>query len=124
MKPKENLELLTEQERQVIQSFVKRLQHRFDGELVSALLFGSRARGEAMPNSDMDVLVVLVDTPPGIRKEIRHLAAEVWLEYDIFLSTRVWSQAHWHRLEKLQTGFFRSIQHDGIGLLESLPQVL
>jgi hypothetical protein len=52
-----------------------------------------------------------------VRKEIRYLAAEVWLEYGLFLSTRVWSRSHWHKLQEMQTLLYRNIQRDGIDLL-------
>ncbi|MFQ5596282.1 MAG: nucleotidyltransferase domain-containing protein, partial [Anaerolineae bacterium] len=86
-----------------------------------ALLFGSRARGEAKPDSDMDVLLVMSRADPEVRKEIRYLAVELWLEHDIYLSTRVWSQAHWRKLEELQTLLYRNIRQDGINLLDPSP---
>jgi predicted nucleotidyltransferase len=121
MKRANNLDFLTERERHVVQEFVDRVRQRFDGQLVAAVLFGSRARGEATPDSDMDVLVVMHHAPPEIRKAVRHLAAEVWLEHDIYLSTRVWSAAHWRELERMQTGFFRNVCRDGISLLDPSP---
>jgi hypothetical protein len=112
------LNQLTPKERQMATAFVRKLRRRFDGQLISAVLFGSRARGEAESDSDMDVLVVMSNAGPEIRKEIRYLAVEVWLEHGIYLSTRVWSQDHWHRLAELETLLYQSIRRDGIDLLE------
>ena len=112
------LDHLTDRERQVAMEFVDRVRGRFDRKVIAAVLFGSRARGEAESNSDMEVLVVMSNADPEIRKEIRHLAVEVWLEHNIYLSTHVWSQAQWHRLEELQTLLFQNIHRDGISLLE------
>ena len=117
-----HLSYLTDKERQVATEFIKRIRQRFDGQLLSAVLFGSRARGEAEAGSDMDVLVVMTDASPEIRKQIRYLAVELWLEHDIYLSTRVWSLEHWRKLEKLQTLLFRNIQRDGIDLLNLPPR--
>lgn len=114
---------LTDKERQAVTQFVERVRQRFDGQLLSAVLFGSRARGEAEADSDMDILVVMVNAGPEIRKEIRYLAVELWLEHNIYLSTRVWSHAHWRRLEELQTLLYRNIQRDGINLLDSAPAI-
>ncbi|MCK4315798.1 MAG: nucleotidyltransferase domain-containing protein [Anaerolineae bacterium] len=112
---------LTDKERQIVMEFVERVRQRFDGQLISVVLFGSRARGEAELDSDMDVLVVMSNAAPEIRKEIRHLAVEVWLEHDIYLSTRVWSRDHWRKLEELQTLLYRNIHRDGINLLGLSP---
>jgi len=120
--PESRLNLLTDQERRSVTEFVERVRQQFDGQLVSAILFGSRARGEAQPDSDMDILVVMSSADPQVRRAIRDLAVEVWLEHGLYLSTRVWSQAHWRELEALQTLLYRNIRRDGINLLE-LPLV-
>jgi predicted nucleotidyltransferase len=112
---------LTDNERQAAMEFVERMRRRFDGQLVSAVLFGSRARGEARLDSDMDVVVVMAHADPKTRREVRDLAVEIWLKYGIYLSTRVWSEAHWHDLEKLRTLLYQNIQRDGINLLETDP---
>ena len=112
---------LTDEEWQVAMEFVERVRQQFDGQLVSIVLFGSRARGEAKSDSDMDVLVVMSSADPEVRRQIRYLAVEVWLEYGVYLSTRVWSQTHWHKLEELQTLLYQNIRRDGINLLELSP---
>lgn len=121
MEQENRLDHLTDRERQVAIEFVQKVRQRFDGQLVAAVLFGSRARGEAEFDSDMDVLVVMSSAGPKIRKEIRYLAVEVWLEHGIYLSTRVWSQAHWRKLKELQTLLYQNIHRDGINLLELSP---
>jgi hypothetical protein len=68
----------------------------------------------------MDVVVVLSTVDAEKRKEIRHLAVEVWLEHGIYPSTRVWSLDHWRRLEELRTQLYQNIQLDGLDLL-ALP---
>jgi predicted nucleotidyltransferase len=45
------------------------------------ILFGSRARGDATPDSDLDLLVVTRETTPTQRREYRHRSTEsaaVW----------------------------------------------
>lgn len=96
---------------------MERIRQRFDGLILSAVLFGSLARDEAGVDSDADVLVVIDKEDYRVRKEIRYLAAEVWLEYGVFLSTRVWSRSHWHKLQEMQTLLYCNIQRDAIDLL-------
>ena len=107
---------LTDKERQAATDFADRVRQQFGDQVVSVLVFGSRARGEAEPDSDMDLLVIMSDAGPKIRRAIRYLAVEVWQKYGIYLSTRVWSRAHWGKLEELQTLLYRNICKDGISL--------
>jgi predicted nucleotidyltransferase len=110
------IDCLTDKERRVVIEFVDKMRERFGDQVLSIVLFGSRARGEAGTDSDMDILVVMSDTDLEMSREIRYLAVDVWLEHDIYLSTRVWSLAHWHKLEELQTLLYRNIRQDGISL--------
>ena len=109
---------LTVKERQVALEFVNKLRQRFNGQLLIAFLFGSRARGEANADSDMDVLLVMPSASPEVGKAVRYLAVECWLEHDIYLSTRIWSDAHWRKQGELRTLLYRNIQRDSIDLLE------
>ena len=64
----------------------------------------------------MDILVVLESVNPDIRREVNYLAAETWLEYGIFVSPLIWSQAQEHRAAQLQTSLYQNIEQDGIEL--------
>ena len=114
--PPSRLDHLTLTEQQAATEFANKVYHQFGDQVESILLFGSRARGEADEDSDMDLLVVLSDTKPGLVRAIRYLAVDVWLKYGIYLSTRVWSQAHWKKVEELQTLLYRNICRDGVPL--------
>ena len=111
-----NLDHLHPAEQQALAAFVRRLRDRFDGGLDSVQLFGSRARGEGSPVSDLDVLVVVESDDWRVHKEIRYLAADICLEYDLDLSPRVWSTAHLQEMKKLGSHLYLNIQREGIHL--------
>ena len=109
------IERLSDLDRRAVE-FAEKLRQRFGCRFLSIVLFGSRARGDAVPDSDMDVLVVLSDASPAMRKVVRYLAVEVWLKYGIYISTRVWSNDHWRKVEEMQTLLYQNICRDGIRL--------
>ncbi len=49
---------LTESERRVVERFASRLDNEVGGDLRGLWLYGSRARGTAHPESDVDLLVI------------------------------------------------------------------
>lgn len=113
---------LNQKEQQVIQVFLHNLEKELSDKVVSVFLFGSRARGDAHFDSDVDLVVLVTQDDLITRNQIRDIATEVWLENGLYLSTRVWNQAHWQRIEELQTGLYRNIQRDGIDLLSALAE--
>lgn len=52
-------------------------------------VFGSRVRGEATPDSDLDVYLVVTELTPALRRWIDEIAWEVGFERDRVISTLV-----------------------------------
>jgi predicted nucleotidyltransferase len=68
---------------------LKRLLIEQEVPLYKTIVFGSRARGDAEPDSDLDVLVLVDHLNPAMRKAIRHWAWEVGFEAGILIQTVV-----------------------------------
>jgi predicted nucleotidyltransferase len=71
----------------LIRRMVKRIVQQFDPEQV--ILFGSQARGDARPDSDVDLLVVMKVKGNRLEKEVKiHLALHDFLvPMDILVTT-------------------------------------
>lgn len=79
---------LSPQERAVLADIRQRLAEAFPGVRIRYTLFGSRARGDADPESDMDLLVELDIERLSFsdKRTIRRLAGEVSLAHGLVLS--------------------------------------
>ena len=102
-----------------LQAVLEELHRQFEalyGErLVQMMLFGSRARGDAQPESDFDVLVVLrgpVDAGEEILRSGK-VAASLSLQFDVVLS-RVFISAE--RFFTEQSPLLLNIRREGIRL--------
>ena len=107
---------LTDTERRALETLVRRLYVSYGSQIRSVVLFGSKARGDAGPDSDIDVLVVLSDDDPYLCSGVRRLAARVSLEYDLLFSVRAVGRSHWERLARYRFPIYQAIQSDGIDL--------
>ena len=91
------------------------LQEIYQDELVKVILFGSRARGDHKPNSDIDILIVLKDNF-NYSQEIKrtsNLIAELSLENDLVIS-RVFTTSE--NLDSEQSPFFCNVRKEGVVL--------
>jgi predicted nucleotidyltransferase len=90
-----------------------RLSKLYGERFQRTVVFGSRARGDALPDSDVDVLVVLGgDVRPF--EEIRRagdVVADVSLRNDIYLSCVYTSES---RFENATTPFLKAVRREGV----------
>ncbi len=83
----------------ILQEFRHGLEQIYGSRLVRIVLFGSQARDEAEPDSDIDVMVVLRGSVVP-HEEIRRLSAfkaELCLKYDLVISCVYVSEAEYHQ---------------------------
>jgi predicted nucleotidyltransferase len=87
--------------RDLLQAYKEGLDRLYGERLKGLYLFGSHARGEAQPDSDVDLVVVL-DEVSEYGREIRRtseLTASLALEYEVSISCVFSSRADWLRAE-------------------------
>jgi len=113
---------LTPNERAAIGEYVARIDDRFPGRVFSVILFGSKARGDADAESDIDLLV-RVDVESGeFGSELWRVASDVSLEYNVVLSVRVYAQARLAEARRMRLPLCRAVVADGVPLTpEHIP---
>jgi len=107
--------ILTEKEVQVALAALKeRLVSLLGRTLVKLLLFGSRTRGDADPDSDVDVAIVFRSPDPGMKDRILDVVAHVELEYGVPLSTLILPEKEHRRLLERERRIALDIEREGV----------
>lgn len=104
---------LSDQQRQAVVEFSRRLNKRY--AVAEVVLYGSYARGQGTPGSDIDLLVVL-DEPVNrsLREAIYDMAFDLNLEHDTLISVLVVDRDSWNHGPLSVSGIHMAVQEDGI----------
>ena len=109
-----SLDSQPERLRLALAEYRRLLERRFGKALVEVRLFGSRARGEAHAESDVDLLVVLETAGWDERRDAIDLATDVGLERTLLLSPTVFDRATWALWVEQGRPLAREIERDGV----------
>ena len=105
---------LTSRDREAIRLLLVRVRELLGDPETSAAVFGSKARGEAGADSDIDLLLVVGHDDLPVRRQIFDLAFDVFLETDVLISPLVVSRETLADLKRSRRRLIRDIERDGM----------
>ena len=90
------------------------LAQRLGPRLLGVTVFGSVSRGEAHPESDVDVLVRIESPTPDERRAAARASWQPGFDHGLVLSPLVLSQAEWTELVARERLIVQEIARDGV----------
>lgn len=105
---------LTPKEKKVIEIFKKRVKDKFADEIIKILVFGSKARGDAEKDSDIDILVITTSDDWRKGDEIREIGYDLDELIDYRLSIQVIPESHINYLRSNNFQFIKNIESEGV----------
>ncbi len=105
---------LNEQELLALKKFRAALEEALDKELVEIKLYGSRARGDARKDSDIDVLVIIMSEDWHMCDVVYDAATDILLETEVCISPKVINKKQYNDLYNRCTPFINNIIREGI----------
>jgi predicted nucleotidyltransferase len=100
----------------IAKEFVRRLAERIDSERFQVILFGSRARGDADEESDLDLLVRLKenDSECAVKAVVSHIACDLTLEYGVLVAAFVADEQFLNQRKGFS--FLETVEKEGVPL--------
>jgi len=105
---------MTLEEKAALDELKRALRTRYG--LVSIVVYGSKARGDDSPDSDIDVMIVLDDYTPQIEAAVDELVYDINLAHDCLISVVIFGR---HELEEGPLGespLYKRILAEGVSV--------
>jgi predicted nucleotidyltransferase len=113
------LSRITKNENDALQAFIQRLLTELGEQAQQVILFGSKARGDSAPDSDIDVLILADDENRQVRETISKISSQIGLDYDICLAVLLIANNHWRQMSIERFSLCRNVERDGIALFRN-----
>lgn len=110
---------ITKKENDALQAFNQRLLSELGKQVRQVILFGSKARGDSAPDSDIDVLILAEEEGRQLRKTISKISSQIGLDYDVCLGALLIADKRWRQMSTERFSLCRNVERDGILLFSS-----
>ena len=79
-------------------------------------IYGSKARGTDVEDSDLDIMIVIEDHSSSVESEIDDLVFEINLQYDCLITPLIFTRDELEGGPLAESPIYRKIQQEGISL--------
>jgi len=104
--------MMTARDQSILNQFANKIRQRIPNAQIWA--FGSRARGNAQPDSDFDVCVVAQSMGPKEREIVSYIAWEVGFEHELLITALKYSREQFENSPRVSSPLFRAIHTEGV----------
>jgi len=106
---------LTEKEKQAVKELIDELKKLYGDNLSCVILYGSKTRGDATEDSDIDIMIVLKDVKDNSKEleKVIKLTTEIDFRYETLISVTLQSEEEYL---KKRSPLLLNVRKEGIAL--------
>jgi predicted nucleotidyltransferase len=98
----------------MVEGLPKKLEEHYSRYVVRMLIYGSKARGEGHPGSDLDVLLIVKDDAGRLKRELRRAGYLLAASSDVLPSILAYTEAEWALRDKSGSAFRCAVERDAV----------
>ena len=83
-----------------------------DGQVVKIMIFGSRARGDAVEGSDFDIVVVVKKRTPTVREAVLDAGVKMMNLHGALFSAIIYDEEEWEREQNFPLAW--NVREEGV----------
>ena len=100
-----------------LDEYRKVLNERHPDTVLRMVIYGSKARGDAREDSDLDILLVVRNGTDHLKLPLREIGYELAVMSDTVPSILAYTQEEWDDRKRRGYSFQRSVERDGVSVL-------
>ena len=107
---------LTAEEQTWLTAYRKALNTHFPGLIDELIIFGSKARGRATEDSDLDMIVLIREGDWKTKKAVARPGYLLAIDTSAVPSLMVFTREEWERHRQLEAPFWQTVSRDGVAV--------
>lgn len=108
---------LTEEEQKWLDDYRNALSEQFPGVIERMIIYGSKARGDSHPDSDIDILIIVPDSASDIKLKIRRLGYSLAAVSEAVPSIFAYTTSEWNMYKQIRLPLVEAIERDGMVII-------
>jgi predicted nucleotidyltransferase len=102
----------------LILEFKRRLPIELERRLRKLIVFGSRVKGEATEDSDLDIIALVDEKTTEIEKKLEDIAYQVMWDHDFkpMISLKVVEESQYYNALNKGFSFYRHVEKEGVSV--------
>ena len=108
---------LTTEEKAWLDAYRQALDKKHPGAVREILIYGSKARGQAHAESDLDVLLIVSDKAGGLKRGLRWIGYLLAAKTDVLPSILAYTQEEWESRGRSGSPFRKAVERDAVRVL-------
>lgn len=105
---------LTDAEQAWLDAYRKALEQKHPGAVHELLIYGSKARGQAHAESDLDVLLIVKNKAGRLKRTLRRIGYLLAATADVLLSILAYTEEEWESRKASGSTFRKAVERDAV----------
>jgi predicted nucleotidyltransferase len=108
---------LTSEEQAWLDAYRKALNEKHPGTVQEMLIYGSKARGQAHTESDVDVILIVKNDAKALKRDLRRIGYLLAAKTEVLPSILAYSQDEWENRRRSGSSFRKAVERDAVRLV-------